>query len=637
MEIVAEPAEDITRATEQKVATNAKPTVGWADRYRPATVDEMALAPELRERFRRYLAGDALPRSLVLHGPPGFGKTSAARIISRALYSGKPLRRDWWVTATEAGDVDTIRTKVIGFMRSASFGAVGGKLLVFEEAQGFSPEAMKALRIPLEEYYDLCRVIFLTNDLSKLDAALQSRCDVISFTRPPLDECARVLRDVLLAEGKDLAFDDVLSFTRGHFAADEGRDLRSLLSSAQYYIEGPEGRLPAPYLTPQTERTVVLEELWRDGGQKTDASEGARILDDLAIQFSNYLSLPPGGVEALSLWTVFAWAHEAFAISPILTLVSPTMRAGKSTVFEMLEQLLIPETYHPSSITPAVLFRLKGIAEEDQQTPPAEPTRPKLCLLIDEADWLKVRGDLQAVLNSGHNRRSAFVFRMQGAEVGRFSSWYPKALALIDRPSSPLPSTVRDRSLLVPMQRMKAGETKPKFPRHQTVPELASLQERMTLWVRANYSELRELAGSTALLSAEKLTSRARDNWHPLMCIARVAGGEWETFARRSSLILSDATRETELLVELLDSVKEVFETEKAEKLRSVMLVEKLVAREASPWKDQRLTATKLSRMLRPLHIGPHQTWIGGTLAAKANKQCYERADFNDAFDRYLG
>lgn len=614
--------------------SRATPTAGWPDRYRPQTLDEMALDPRLRERFKRYLAGDALPRSLVLYGPPGLGKTTVARIISRSLYSGTRLSRAWWVAAPENGDVEMMRTKVKSYMTGVSLVGGGAKLIVFEEAQGFSKEAMQALRSPLEEYWDLCRVIFITNDLSKLDAALQSRCDVIAFERPPRDECARVLGEVLKREGKDVAPEDVRRFTDGHFAAADGHDLRSLLATAQDYIER-EVPLPFPPMPPQAERAERVDELWR-AGPRADAGEGARILDNLATEFSKYVSLPPGGVEALALWTLFAWAHEAFGVSPILTLVSPTMRAGKSTVFEMLEQVSIPETYHPSSITSAVLFRLKGIADESQATPPTEATRPKLCLLIDEADWLNVSGDLQAVLNSGHSRRNAFVFRVKGAGVGKFSSWYPKALALIDRPRSPLPSTVRDRSIMIPMERMKPGESKPKFPRHQSVPALASLRDRIASWVPSNYDKLRELGARSVLLADEQLNSRAQDLWHPLICIARVAGGDWETHARRASLTLSKAGRESELLVELLISIREVFDAEDAQTIRSVVLAERLQAREASPWNDMGLTPTKLSRMLLPLRIRPRQTWTETLAGKKENRQCYHRADFSDAFERYV-
>jgi len=65
------------------VDDEGKTQVGWPDRYRPADLDEMALTPELRKRFKRYLSADVLPRHLILSGPPGFGKTTIATITSR--------------------------------------------------------------------------------------------------------------------------------------------------------------------------------------------------------------------------------------------------------------------------------------------------------------------------------------------------------------------------------------------------------------------------------------------------------------------------------------------------------------------------------------------------------------------------
>ena len=378
-------------------------TIGWPDHYRPETLEEMALAPELRQRFEQYLAGDVLPRHLILHGPPGFGKTTLAEIIARNLYNkyvGGLGPRVRWVKATETGSVEDIRNNVLNSMRILP----GPRLLIFEEATGLSPQAQEALRVPLENWAEHCRVIFITNSLDKLDPAIKSRCEVILVGKPPAEECSRVLNSILVREGHDIEPATVLAFTRAHFEADsddDRRDLRTLLAAAQHAIT-TEGVLPLPP-EPERESQTLLEE-WHTWSADGGAADGAKLLNDLATVFSTYVSLPRGGAEVFALWTVFAWAHEAFSVSPILALVSPTMRAGKTTVLDILEQVLIPEaTYHPSNLTPAVAFRLKGLAEQDQAHPPSEPTLPSLCLLLDEADtWLRLRTEIISILNSGH-------------------------------------------------------------------------------------------------------------------------------------------------------------------------------------------------------------------------------------------
>lgn len=186
------------------------------------------------------------------------------------------------------------------------------------------------------------------------------------------------------------------------------------------------------------------------------------------------------------------------------------------------------------------------------------------------------------------------------------------------------------------MQRMRSGESRPKFPRHRAAPELSALCEEAACWARDHFAELRELGGRATSLAAEELDDRARDNWHPLMAIAYAAGGGWEERAHQASLILSDTTRDTELLIELLHDIRQVFDEEEVDALPSVTLVQKLVALETSPWKELRLTASQLSRRLRPVRIRPRQLWIDAGMSRKSNKQGYERAQFEDAFSRYL-
>ena len=150
-----------------------------------------------------------------------------------------------------------------------------------------------------------------------------------------------------------------------------------------------------------------------------DEVDGAVLLDALAKTFTRHVVLPVGGADAAALWTLHAHAHDTAAISPILAITSPTPECGKTTLLTLLGAL-VPKPLAASNITAAPLFRA------------VEKWRPTL--LIDEADtFLRDSDELRGVINSGHNRGTAFVIRSVGDdhEPRRFMTWAPRARALI--------------------------------------------------------------------------------------------------------------------------------------------------------------------------------------------------------------
>src|SRR5262249_46367026 len=87
-----------------------------------------------------------------------------------------------------------------------------------------------------------------------------------------------------------------------------------------------------------------------------NAVDGAALLEEVQSAFTSHLTLPPGAATALATWILFAHAHDAFQVSPIIAVTSPEPECGKSTLL-MLLSAMTPRPLPASNITAACLFR----------------------------------------------------------------------------------------------------------------------------------------------------------------------------------------------------------------------------------------------------------------------------------------
>jgi hypothetical protein len=134
------------------------------------------------------------------------------------------------------------------------------------------------------------------------------------------------------------------------------------------------------------------------------------------------------------------------------------------------------------------------------------------------------------------------------------------------------------------------------------------------------------------------LDDRAVDNWEALLAIADAAGGEWPERARAAALALSSAERggqddaHGELL---LADVRGLFAETAATAIPARALLERLLAMDERPWPEANrgrpLTARQLGVRLGRFGIGSRTVRTGSVTT-----RCYVRADFDDAFSRYL-
>ncbi len=347
-----------------------------------------------------------------------------------------------------------------------------------------------------------------------------------------------------------------------------------------------------------------------------EAVAGADLLNDLAATAQRYLVLPTGAAEAIALWILLAHTHDTATISPILAVTSPTPECGKTTLLTMLG-VVVPRPLPASNITAAALFRA------------VEKWRPTL--LVDEADtFLRNSDELRGIINSGHNKNTAFVIRTAGDdhEPRLFRTWAPKAIALIGR----LPPTLESRSVHVELRRMAEGEHVEPL-RGDRLGHLEPLRRRAWRWASDNAVTLANLDPEMP----STLHGRAADNWRSMVGIADVASGDWPQRARRAADVLAAGRSEQTAGVMLLEDIHALFAERSTARLPSNEIVQALGAMEDRPWSEWKagkpITARQLAKLLLPFKINPTKFRAAGYTPGTRG---YELTDFTDTFARWL-
>jgi hypothetical protein len=379
-----------------------------------------------------------------------------------------------------------------------------------------------------------------------------------------------------------------------------------------------------------------------------EAVNGAELLTELSDAIGAYVVMDAHQRDAVALWVAFAHAHDLRDHAPLLVVVSPLKRCGKSKLQETLARL-VPRPQPTSGITAALFPRL------------VEKHRPTL--FIDEFDAM-ARGDkemaesLRGQLNSSFNRRSAIVLKLvsgpgNGWEEREFSTWAPTCVAGIGT----VPDTVEDRSVIIRLTRKLRDETVRRL-RGKDGGDLALLARKIARFVNDNEDALRHVEPK----APDALNDRQADGWDPLFAMANVAGGDWPERATTTALALCRVEEaeaaERDIKIMLLSDVRDVFArlfpeegpTHKAERtgrpddgprLLTKRLLDELHGLEERPWNawgklKKPMTDTDLASLLRPYRIRSSTVRGEDAIGNPERGKGYYLRSFRDAFSRYL-
>ncbi len=238
---------------------------------------------------------------------------------------------------------------------------------------------------------------------------------------------------------------------------------------------------------------------------------------------------------------------------------------------------------------------------------------------------------MRGLLNCGHTRDSAYIIRTVGDTFTptRFNVWGAKALAGIGH----LSETLMDRAIALELRRKMPHENVERL-RHAEPELFDDLVSKLARFADDNRTALR--GAKPALPNA--LHDRAQDNWEALIAIAELAGAAWLDRATRAALKLSGSDAESlSIGVELLTDIKELFDSNRMDKISTADLIVALCDDDEKPWatynRGKAISPRQVSKRLGEYGIKSKNIRIGHSSVAKG----FELDQFREAFARYLG
>ncbi|MBU03755.1 MAG: replication factor C small subunit [Euryarchaeota archaeon] len=177
----------------------------WVERYRPRTVSDIKGQQAVVARLNAYSLNKTFPH-LLFAGPPGTGKTTAALALTRDVFGADFRRNILEMNASDERKLESIRTKVKQFARTAPSPGTTFKVIFLDEADALTPDAQGALRRIMEQNSETCRFILSCNYSSKIIEPIQSRCAVFRFR--PLDKEQILERISIVANNEDIKIEN---------------------------------------------------------------------------------------------------------------------------------------------------------------------------------------------------------------------------------------------------------------------------------------------------------------------------------------------------------------------------------------------------------------------------------------------
>ncbi len=243
----------------------------WPEKYRPDSLEGYVGNEHFVEKMEMWLKEGDVPH-LLLYGPAGTGKTTAAKIIVNNINC------DYlFINASDENSVDTIRNKLKGFAASVGFSDLN--IAVLDEADWVTPQGQAALRNLMEVFSKTCRFILTANYRERIIEPIQSRCQQFEVVPPSRKEAAIHVASILKKEGVIFKPTDLKMLVDAHYP-----DLRQIINDAQNHSMEGELKIEAREIAESDYKTKLMQVLVGDKKPKQKFTAARQVVADAKVR-----------------------------------------------------------------------------------------------------------------------------------------------------------------------------------------------------------------------------------------------------------------------------------------------------------------------------------------------------------------
>ncbi|MGR3319539.1 MAG: DNA polymerase III subunit gamma/tau [Candidatus Anammoxibacter sp.] len=215
-----------------------------ARKYRPLIFDDLVGQEAIVTTLKNAIKSDRVAHAYLFAGPRGVGKTSMARIMSKALncvtgVSGSPCNEcDICKSISNGSDVDVLEIdgasnrgvdEIRNIRQNVNYTPSRSqyKIYIIDEVHMLTKEAFNALLKTLEEPPSHVKFIFATTNVDKLPDTVQSRCQRFDFKEISLEEIENQI--ALICKKENITADEDVLNLIAKYARGGLRDALSIL------------------------------------------------------------------------------------------------------------------------------------------------------------------------------------------------------------------------------------------------------------------------------------------------------------------------------------------------------------------------------------------------------------------------